>query len=97
MPLLEDQSASFILRIWREHGDASAGDWRGSIEHVQSGERRFFRDFGGVERFMSPLLAQIGIDTSQRFWEQMSPDLGAVCQPGDDGNGSGKDAPPHTA
>ncbi|GAA5785139.1 hypothetical protein GCM10007860_30600 [Chitiniphilus shinanonensis] len=75
MSLLEDQTASFIVRVWRERGEyeTGPGEWRGSIEHVQSGRKGFFRDLGSMERFMAPLLQEIGIDASQRFWEQISP------------------------
>ncbi|UXY14500.1 hypothetical protein N8I74_14405 [Chitiniphilus purpureus] len=77
MTLLEDQSASFIVRIWREHGetDNAPAEWRGSIEHVQTGQRGFFRELRAIERFMAPLLQQIGIDSTQRFWEAMSPEM----------------------
>jgi hypothetical protein len=71
MPLLEDHTASFIVRIWCESGDsgAASGEWRGSIEHVSSGQRIFFRDLGAIGRFMKPHLEQLGIDTPSRFWE----------------------------
>ncbi|HSC78921.1 MAG TPA: hypothetical protein VLC08_01080 [Chitinolyticbacter sp.] len=77
MTLLEDQSASFIVRIWRERGETEdgPGEWRGSIEHVQTGKRSFFRELRAIERFMAPLLQEIGIDSAQRFWEQMSPEM----------------------
>jgi hypothetical protein len=76
MPLLEDNTASFIVRIRREVGNApgSAGDWRGSIEHVPSGRRAFFRDLGAIVKFMKPHLTDLGIDTASRFWELMSDD-----------------------
>lgn len=77
MSLLEDHSASFIVRIWRERGDGQAvsQEWRGSIEHVQSGKRSFFRDLGAIARFMRPHLEQLGIEAPMRFWEVMTSDL----------------------
>jgi hypothetical protein len=76
MPLLEDHTASFIVRIRRETSNApgARGDWRGSIEHVPSGRRAFFLDLGAVVQFMKPHLTELGIDTASRFWEQMSDD-----------------------
>jgi hypothetical protein len=76
MSLLEDHTASFIVRIWRESGDAPGahGDWRGSIEHVPSGHRAFFRDLGAIVTFMKPHLSELGIDPASRFWELMSSD-----------------------
>jgi len=76
MPLLEDRTASFIVRIWLEGAEVSGalGDWRGSIEHVHSGQRAFFRDLTAIVQFMKPHLAVLGIDTASRFWDLMSDD-----------------------
>jgi hypothetical protein len=75
MGLLEDRTAVFIVRIWCERGDASPearAQWRGSVEHVQSGKRAFFRELENVLEFMKPHLEGIGIDAQQRFWERIS-------------------------
>lgn len=78
MALLEDRTAVFIVRVWCERGDAesSAGpgisEWRGSVEHVESGQRAFFRHLDAVCEFMKPHLESIGIDAQQRFWERIS-------------------------
>lgn len=74
MALLEDRTAVFIVRIWCE-GDVSAdpaADWRGSVEHVQTGKRSFFRHLEAIVEFMRPHLERIGIDAQQRFWERIS-------------------------
>jgi hypothetical protein len=56
MQLLERRSASFILRLWWEPDRASESpsqaQWRGSIEHVDSGDRRFFLDLREIEPFV---------------------------------------------
>ncbi len=77
MPLLEDHTASFIVRIWREVGEGPAvcQEWRGSIEHVESGKRSFFRDLNAIPKFLQPYLTQLGIETPVRFWEVMTPEL----------------------
>ncbi|WP_242113291.1 hypothetical protein [Luteimonas aquatica] len=76
MALLEDRTAAFIVRVWCERGDADADaagcEWRGSVEHVQSGQRMFFRHLEAVLEFMKPHLHSIGIDAQQRFWERIS-------------------------
>ncbi|WP_167285161.1 hypothetical protein [Marilutibacter alkalisoli] len=74
MTLLEDRTAAFIVRVWNEHrnDDVVAAEWRGSIEHVQSGQRVFFRHLETVVDFMKPHLEGIGIDAQQRFWERVS-------------------------
>lgn len=77
MALLEDRSAAFIVRVWGERGDGDDAlrEWRGSIEHVQSGERAFFRHLEQAIGFMQPRLEGIGIDTRQRFWEHIATDI----------------------
>jgi len=77
MSLLEDHSASFIVRIWRERGEGltASQEWRGAIEHVQSGRRNFFRDLSAIANFMKPHLEQIGIEAPLRFWDVMTPEL----------------------
>lgn len=74
MALLEDRTAVFIVRVWCERGDADSAiaEWRGSIEHVQSGQRTFFRHLEAIVEFMKPHLENIGIDAQQRFWERIS-------------------------
>ena len=77
MSLLEDHTASFIVRIWRERGEGLkvSQEWRGAIEHVQSGRRNFFRDLREIANFMKPHLEQIGIEAPLRFWDVITPDL----------------------
>ena len=74
MPLFEDRSASFIVRVWCESGDGEPGSvraWRGSIEHVPSGQRAFFQELDAVIAFMKPHLFALGIEEPDRFWERM--------------------------
>ena len=74
MALLEDRTAVFIVRVWCERGagDSAVSEWRGSVEHVRSGERSFFRNLETMCEFMKPHLTAIGIDVQQRFWERIS-------------------------
>jgi hypothetical protein len=74
MALLEDRTAVFIVRVWCERGDgdATVTEWRGSVEHIQSGQRAFFRNLEAVLDFVRPHLEGIGIDAQQRFWERIS-------------------------
>jgi hypothetical protein len=74
MPLFEDRSASFIVRVWCESGDGepnSVRAWRGAIEHVPSGQRVFFQELDVVITFMKPHLVALGIEGPDRFWERM--------------------------
>jgi hypothetical protein len=77
MPLFEDRSAAFIVRVWCESGEVPGAvrAWRGSVEHVASGNRSFFTELHAVIAFMRPHLLALGIEDPARFWEQMG-DLG---------------------
>lgn len=89
MALLEDRTAVFIVRIWCERGDADSAvaEWRGSAEHVESGQRMFFRHLEAVLEFMKPHLLGIGIDAQQRFWEHIATVIDDI---GDDAPNSGE-------
>jgi hypothetical protein len=44
---------AFLVRTWREPGDASAGaEWRGSVEHLPSKKRRYFRELADLCAFI---------------------------------------------
>ncbi len=92
MALLEDRTTAFIVRIWCERGDTAslAPEWRGSVEHVQTGQRAFFRHLDAVIDFMKPHLQGIGVDAQQRFWERISTVM-------DDGEHDIKHDPDHRA
>ena len=83
MPLFEDRSAAFIVRVWCESGGEVPGAvraWRGSIEHVATGERSFFMELDAVTAFMRPHLVRLGIEEPTRFWEHVD-DLAAPPLP----------------
>lgn len=74
MPLFEDRSAAFIVRVWCESGGDATGAvraWRGSIEHVSTGQRIFFMELDAVIAFMRPHLVTLGIEEPSRFWERV--------------------------
>jgi hypothetical protein len=85
MSLLGDRSASFIVRIWREQTEYEGAlpEWRGSIEHVGSGQRAFFRDLDAIAAFMKPHLEAIGLNPGDTFWERMSSSLSTDAAPAD--------------
>jgi hypothetical protein len=44
---------AFLVRTWRETGDAGASaEWRGSVEHLPTKQRRYFRDFADLCAFI---------------------------------------------
>jgi hypothetical protein len=48
-------ACSYVIRMWREKAasEQENGEWRGWIEHVQSGRRVFFRDMTVISTFIS--------------------------------------------
>ena len=50
-PSLVPPASTFVIRFWREWS-ATAGRWRGRIEHVQSGRRADFVELESVLDFV---------------------------------------------
>jgi len=61
MPLLQDRTDAFIVRVWCEPGQGGAPpvEWRGSIEHVESGRRLGFRDTAELAAFLQPYIDRL--------------------------------------
>jgi hypothetical protein len=49
-------SQLFMVRIWLEDLGSGKTDWRGKVQHVSSGEVRYFRDWPTLEAFLEDLL-----------------------------------------
>ncbi|MFL5733108.1 MAG: hypothetical protein ACJ78Q_07875 [Chloroflexia bacterium] len=39
------QSDLFLVRMWTEQLDQERSEWRGKVQHITSGEVRYFRDW----------------------------------------------------
>ena len=50
----------FIVRIWREtrESEHSAPVWRGTIEHVPSGKRRYVKSLDEINDFIASYVEQ---------------------------------------
>ena len=46
----------FILRLWREVLDGGRSEWRGRVQHVGSGEVRYFRAWRILIQFIVAML-----------------------------------------
>lgn len=46
----------FMLRLWLEDLGNGQTDWRGKVQHINSGEARYFRDWQTLETFVKGLL-----------------------------------------
>jgi hypothetical protein len=49
------ESQLFMVRLWPEDLGSGQTDWRGKIQHVNSGEARYFRDWPTLEAFLDRL------------------------------------------
>jgi hypothetical protein len=44
---------TFIVRTWRDATGSSEPEWHGSVEHVATKKRRYFRDFADLSAFIA--------------------------------------------
>jgi len=65
--LLEDNTAAYIVRVWLEYREVEDAPvaWRGSIEHVGSGNIKYLTDLDEIARFIQPFLQTMGVDLTQ--------------------------------
>ena len=48
-----ESGASFVLRLWLEAREAGSPEWRWQVQHVQTGDRRYFHSLIDVLGFVS--------------------------------------------
>ncbi len=54
-----EQSQLFTLRMWQEELGDGQVEWRGSVQHVLSGEIRYFRDWQMLANCLSAMLPRV--------------------------------------
>jgi len=59
----EEDTQVFIVRFWRESRELAGAHpiWRGSVEHMPSGQRIYVKNFKEVERVMSSFVPEIDL------------------------------------
>ncbi len=59
----------FVVRIWCEPReiDEVPPKWRGLIEHVLTGERRYVDDLDELGAFISTYLSEMGVEFGMRW------------------------------
>ena len=61
------RSHLFTLRIWAEALGDGRTEWRGKVQHVHSGEVRYFRDWSTLVTFLLEMLPELdGEESSTR-------------------------------
>jgi hypothetical protein len=66
----ENRTESFVVRIWlerREIADALP-EWRGVIEHVGSGHRKYILDLDCIVIFMAEYMREWGVKPRSWAW-----------------------------
>lgn len=68
MNLPEEQTCSFVIKLWLEEREAQSGQmvWRGHITHVSSGERHYIKDLNCIITIIAPYLTTFGVQF--RYW-----------------------------
>ena len=66
MKSIEDDAHSFIVRVRLEPREleGAVSEWRGMIEHVESGERRYLKDLDEITSFIAGYLRKMGVKCS---------------------------------
>lgn len=54
--VMQSDSQLFMLRFWSEDLGDGQIDWRGKVQHVNSGEVIYFRDWPLLEKFVQGFL-----------------------------------------
>lgn len=55
------RSERFVIRLWREESAAPQAGWRGRMQHITSGEIRFFHDWDTFIGGLTELTQQIRV------------------------------------
>jgi len=59
----QHSSHLFTLRLWREELGGGETEWRGKVQHVTSGEVRYFREWPTLIAFLEQVLSGSEPDT----------------------------------
>ena len=76
----EDETNSFIVKIWLEETGMETGKvgWRGHITHVSSGERHYVKDLDEISAFIRQYLQRFGLEMS--IWMRIRQRLDAAVK-----------------
>lgn len=69
MTPFEQNTHVFIIRVWRESREIEGAtpQWRGVIEHVTSGERRYVQNLNDISAFIATYLLGMGIKPANKW------------------------------
>ena len=55
----------FTLRVWSEEVGEAQTEWRGRVQHVATGETRYFRTWEALVQFLNEQLGAIAANLPQ--------------------------------
>ena len=55
-PVSSRRAQLFTVRVWLEDRGNGRGEWRGKVQHVLSGEARYFRDWATLIAALQEML-----------------------------------------
>jgi hypothetical protein len=66
----EEDTQVFIVRFWRESRELASAHpvWRGSVEHMPSGQRIYVKNFKEVESVMSSFVPREELNEKISGW-----------------------------
>ncbi len=79
---ISPKSHLITLRIWREEGGGSHGQWRGKLHHVATDEVAYFRDWVSLLPLVLAMLRRAGVTlTVAEHWDEPRDAPGAEREP----------------
>jgi hypothetical protein len=54
------RSDLFVLRVWREDMGEGRIEWRGKVQHILTGDARYFRGWSGLIEVLLRMLSDLG-------------------------------------
>ncbi len=70
MPYLDDSNRSqlFVVRVWEEQVADGRTEWRGKVQHVNSGDIGYFRDWQTLAGRINAVLASAATGQKVEKW-----------------------------
>lgn len=69
MSFVDDDRHTFVIRLWREPRELESVDrpWRGTIEHIPSGDRRPVAGMKDITSFIDDC---VGVTARRQLWQR---------------------------
>ena len=58
------RSDLFVVRVWQEDMGEGRTEWRGKVQHILTGDARYFHGWSGLIEILVRILSDLGRNTS---------------------------------